>query len=614
MFFKTKLNLIPFLILKNLYIIVFMFWSAIAFSQHNNSLIVAGQEQQQMQWVDSIYNKMSLKEKIGQLYIVDIFSQAPKASTDRIKTLIRENHIGGVIFSKGGPGRQAILNNEYQDLSKVPLLIGMDAEWGLAMRLDSTFAYPWNMTMGAVNNNKLIEEAGAQIGKHAKRLGVHINFAPSVDVNNNPKNPIIGNRSFGEDPKEVTAKATAFIKGMEGVGTSSSIKHFPGHGNTDQDSHLNLPLIKGTRADLDKVELYPYKEILEKNITSAVMTSHLHVPALDNTPKLASSLSHKIITGVLKDEYNFEGLIYTDALNMKGVTDGLKPGEADLKAFMAGTDILLIPQNIHASQKLFLEAYNKGELSEERLAHSVKKILLAKYKAGLHNYKPVALKNLHKDLNTPRDHQLYKQIMEEAVTLVKNNENAIPFANVKNKKFAYIALGNDSDTNFLATLKNYSEVEQIKAKDIASYNTQAKKYTDLIVVLHKKNDNPWQSYKFSNTEINTVQELAKSHKVHLVVFASPYSLLDLNLSNLESVTVAYQNHPSTQEVTAQILFGSLAAKGSLPVSISKEYPVGYGVFTKAHTRLGFSSPEEMGLDPKTLNKIDDLVEQGLKKK
>lgn len=600
--------------MKKAAFIIVLLCTSILSAQPNNPLIVTNDVERQTQWVDSVYQAMDLNERIGQLYMVDVFSQAPKATTDKIKQWIKEYHIGGVIFSKGGPGRQAKLHNEYQDLSKVPLLIGMDAEWGLAMRLDSTFAYPWNMSLGAVQNNKLIEQVGQRIGVHAKRMDVHINFAPSVDINSNPRNPIIGNRSFGEVPEQVTHKAHAFASGMEASGVLSSLKHFPGHGNTDQDSHLNLPTIEGTRVALDSIELYPYRHLLKQNVTSSIMTAHLNVPALEPDKTIPASLSKAIVTDLLKNTYGFQGLVFTDALNMKGATNGLQPGEADLKAFLAGSDILLIPQNLPKSQALLLDACNDGSITEERLAHSVKKILLAKYKAGLHDYKPIVMRNLYEDLNTPIDTTLYQRVMEEAITLVKNDQETLPFKNLENKKIAYVPFGEDSGFSFFQSLEKYSNITMVKGNSLSDYSQNLASYTDVIIALHKKNDNPWQSYKFSNTELNLLKELAKNHKIHLVVFTSPYSLLDVDTTNITSITVAYQNSPLTQEIVPQILFGALAAKGKLPVGAGKGFPAGHGITTKAIKRLSYGTPESVGVNSKTLKKIDSLINYGLKEK
>ena len=280
---------------------------------------------QQKKWVDDLFNSLSIEERIGQLFMVQVFSDKGKAHESEIAKLITEQHIGGLIYSNGGPVRQAKLNNNLQAASKIPLLIGMDAEWGLSMRLDSTYAFPWNMTLGAITDNDLVEQTGRQIGEHCKRLGVHFNFAPAVDINTNPKNPIIGNRSFGEDRDNVTEKGLAFMKGMQSAGTLANAKHFPGHGDTEEDSHLKLPTINFSAERIDSVELYPYRKLIKQGLAS-VMVAHLNVPSLEKRRGFPSSLSKHIVTDILKEQLGFNGLIFTDALTMKGAADYVEKG------------------------------------------------------------------------------------------------------------------------------------------------------------------------------------------------------------------------------------------------------------------------------------------------
>lgn len=331
----------------------------------------------QMAWVENHYANMALEERIGQLFMVSVASNQSKSATDRVKNLVESEGIGGVIFLVGGPVQQAQLANVYQAASKVPLLIGSDAEWGMAMRLDSTYAFPWNMTLGAIQDSTIVEKVGHQIGKHAKRLGVHINFAPDLDVNNNPKNPIIGNRSFGEDPKNVAEKGRAFVRGMEKAGVLTSGKHFPGHGDTATDSHKSLPIINSSLERLDSIELYPFKEVMKAGLSST-MVAHLDVPSLESREGHPSTLSKSIVTGVLQNQLGFKGLVITDALNMKAVSDFAPEGEVELEAFLAGNDLLLMPENVLKAKETFIKAYNDGVVTEERLAKSVKKILMAK--------------------------------------------------------------------------------------------------------------------------------------------------------------------------------------------------------------------------------------------
>src|SRR5690606_125917 len=349
-------------------------------------------------WVDSVYQQMSFNEKVGQLFMVAAYSNRDDKHLNELTNLVTSQHIGGVIFFQGGPGRQAKITNKLQAVSKIPLFVGIDAEWGLGMRLDSTYVYPWNMTLGAVSNNESIEQMGQQMGEQAQRLGIHFMFAPVVDVNTNPLNPIIGNRSFGESKQNVAEKAIAIMKGMQKNIVFATAKHCPGHGDTSADSHYTLPLISFDRKRLDQIELYPYKKLIKEGLTS-VMVAHLSVPTLESDKKVPTSLSYSTVTELLKDDLNFKGLIFTDALNMKGVANYKSPGEVDLAAFLAGNDVLLFPENVPLAIQQFNTAFENGVITEERLAHSVKKILLYKYKAALNNYQPINTQNLYQDLN-----------------------------------------------------------------------------------------------------------------------------------------------------------------------------------------------------------------------
>lgn len=568
---------------------------------------------QQNAWVEATYGKMSLDEKIGQLFMVMVTSDQGRASVESTKKMIRDHHLGGLIFSTGGPVRQAQLTNEYQKNSKIPLMIGMDAEWGLAMRLDSTYAFPWNMTLGAITDNAIVEKVGHQIGKHAHRLGVHINFAPDIDININPRNPIIGNRSFGENRENVAQKGIAFMKGMESAGVLSSGKHFPGHGDTEVDSHKALPIIDFDRKRLDSIELYPYRKLIKEGLSS-VMVAHLSVPAMEIREGFPSSLSEQIISAVLKEEMNFKGLVFTDALNMQGVSNYAKEGEVELSAFLAGNDILLMPLNVQKAKAKLLEAYHNGRITENRLAYSVKKILLAKYKVGLHRYSPIKLDNLYKDLNSLEDDMIYEEAIENAITIVKNNVSLLPIKKLENKKIAYVKFGDDNSTPFLNELNKYAEVAQINGKDIATLKTKLRDYNLVIIGHHKSNANPWKGYKFTRTEINWLQEIAqeRTSNVILAVFAKPYALLDVpTFQNLDAVVVGYQNSKIAQEKTAQLIFGALPAKGVLPVSSHPEFPVNTKVFTDSLKRLGYSIPERVGLSSSKLAQVDLLVQDGL---
>lgn len=576
---------------------------------------------QQKKWVDSIYNALSLEEKIGQLFMVQVFSDKGKAHENGIAKLITQQHIGGLIYSNGGPVRQAKLNNELQSASKVPLLIGMDAEWGLSMRLDSTYAFPWNMTLGAISDNDLVEQTGRQIGEHCKRLGVHFNFAPAVDINTNPKNPIIGNRSFGEDRDNVTEKGLAFMKGMQSAGTLANAKHFPGHGDTEEDSHLKLPTINFSAKRIDSIELYPYKKLINQGLAS-VMVAHLNVPSLEKRRDFPSSLSKHIVTDILKERLGFKGLIFTDALTMKGAADYVEQnvdgskqkkslvngGEIDLMAFLAGNDVMLMSEDPVKGIAKFVEAYNYGTISEERLSHSVKKILMAKYKVGLNNYSPIGIYELEKDLNRIKDDALYETLMENALTVVKNTNTLLPLRNLETKKIAYVSLGDDDGSVFLDELKKYTKVHEIKGDKLDEIIGKLHNYNTVVIGYHKSNANPWKDFQFSQREMAWLYEIARTNTVILDVFARPYALIDLlTVENIEAIVLSYQNSTIAQEKSAQLIFGAIAAKGKLPVSAGSLFPVGTGETYNSLLNLSYGLPERVGMDSKLLNRIDSVA-------
>lgn len=525
-------------------------------------------------WVDSVYNQMSLQEKVGQLFMVSAYSNRIDAHTDSIQKLINEYQIGGLIFFQGGPVRQANQTNTYQALSKVPMFIGVDGEWGLNMRLDSTARYPYNMTLGAITNNKILEKIGKQIGKDCNRMGIHINFAPVVDINTNSKNPVIGVRSYGEDKFNVAQKAWAFTKGMESTGVIGSAKHFPGHGDTDTDSHKTLPTVAFTAQRIDSVELYPYKELFKKGV-GGVMVAHLNVPNLESQEGLPSSLSYKIVTELLKKKLGYKGLIFTDALNMKGAADYGQPGDIDLAAFKAGNDVLLFSEDAPKAITKIVEAYNAKEVSEERLAYSVKKILAAKFDAGLNNYKPIETKHLLKDLNGEVNVNLYEEAIRHALTLIKNEDQIVPLNKNVEEKIAFVKLGEGPSDPFLKALKSRGNVTEVSGSSNKNLPEDLKNYDKVIIGYHRKNSR--LTYPVSEVDKKLIESIAKAHHTILTVFASQYSLKETNLEHLKGILISYENSEIANHVSAEIIFGETEAKGTLPASISPTYPVDSGI-------------------------------------
>ncbi|MFV8369985.1 glycoside hydrolase family 3 N-terminal domain-containing protein [Flavobacterium sp. LB2R40] len=564
-------------------------------------------------WVDSVYNVMTLEEKFGQLFMVAAYSNKDSVHIKAIDKLIQESKIGGLIFFQGSPVRQVKLTNRFQSKSKIPLFIGVDAEWGLGMRLDSTYSYPWNMTLGAIRDMKLLEKVGVQIGQQSKRLGLQFNFAPVLDINTNPRNPIIGFRSFGEDKFKVTERAIALMKGVQGQGIFSTGKHFPGHGDTETDSHKGLPTIGFSKERLEAVEFYPYKKMFHEGLSS-VMVAHLNVPSLEPRPNYPSSISYNVVTTILQNELGFKGLIFTDALNMKSVSAFKLPSEINFEAFMAGNDVLLFPEDVPAAIEKFKLAYSLNLFTDERLAFSVKKILKFKYKAGLNNFKPILTDNLYTDLNAVENDALHYELFENAITVLKNTAAILPIKNLEKQKIAYVKIGDDTNNSFVATLKKYAEVTVIEDTIIDSLQIKLTPFTTVIIGYHKS-DVAFRNDDLRTEELAKIKFLAQNNNVILDVFAKPYSLLPItDFTDIEGLIVSYQNNAIAQIVSAELIFGAIEAKGKLPVSINTSFKVNDGLGTERLNRLGFTTPENVGMNSTILSKIDTIANKAINTK
>lgn len=559
-------------------------------------------------WVDSIYNHMSFEDKIGQLFMVAAYSNKDTVHFNAIDKLISQNKIGGLIFFQGGPVRQAKLTNRFQSKSKVPLFIGIDAEWGLSMRLDSTYKYPWNMTLGAIRDLKLIRQVGENMAQETKRIGAQFNFVPVLDINTNPKNPIIGNRSFGEDKVNVTEHAIALMQGVQSHGVFCTGKHFPGHGDTALDSHYALPLVSFSKEHINMVELYPYKRMFDEGLAS-VMVAHLNIPSIESRENWPTSVSHTVVTDLLQNELGFDGLIFTDALNMKAASKFMKPGDIDLEAFMAGNDILLFPENVPLAYEKICMAYQEGKITDDRIAKSVKKILHYKFKSGLNHFNPIDLNGMAADLNSTYKDALQYQLYEHAITVLKNKDNILPIRNL-DQKIAYVKLGDDVNSSFLSTLKKYTEVIEVSDSNLDSLKLKLKKF-DVVIIGYHKSDKAWKKHDFSESELLWLQEIAKSNTVILDAFTKPYSLSPINFTDIKGVVMSYQNSDIAQEVSAELLFGAIESQGKLPVTINSEFKNGFGLSTEKLNILGFTAPENVGMSPKVLSKIDGIAQKAI---
>ncbi|NLA24242.1 MAG: serine hydrolase, partial [Bacteroidales bacterium] len=572
------------------------------------------------QWADSILNTMNLDEKIGQLFMVAAYSNLTQSHVEQVEALIKNHHIGGLIFMQGGPHRQAILLNKYQEISKVPLLIGMDAEWSLSMRLDSVVLYPRQMMIAAANNEELIYDMGKEFARQLKRVGVHVSFSPDVDVNNNPLNPVINTRSFGENPEKVAKLGWMYAKGLQENNVMAVAKHFPGHGDTNVDSHKALPIIKHSRQRLDSVEFYPFRYCIRKGV-GGVMISHLYMPEIDSTPNLPTTLSKIVISDLLKGEMGFKGLVFTDAMNMQGVTKYFSPGDAEFRALLAGNDILVFAGNVPHAINLIKSAIEKGDISEQEINTKVRKILQAKYWAGLNNYQAIDRNNLTQDLNSPEAKLMQQKLIESSITLVRNSDDLIPLSTHDSIKIASLGIGVSHISDFQTRMSYYTNIKHFTyGRDFASQSKEAvlktlSNYDVIIFGFHKVNAKPSENYGVSKTNLWLINELAKEKKVIVDIFGTPYALSAFeNCDDIDAIIVSHNDWKLTRDFSAQLIFGGIGTDARLPVSAGKDFKEGMGVSTKANKLKYSSVPEEAGIDSKKIPEFDYLIKTGITNK
>ncbi|WMC06689.1 glycoside hydrolase family 3 protein [Elizabethkingia anophelis] len=521
------------------------------------------------QWVDKTYNSLSQDEKLGQLFIIALYTNKDQNHINFVRQLVNKEKIGGIILMQDNAAQEIELVNEFQESSRVPLLIGMDAEWGLYQRIAAAHKFPWAITLGAIQDDKLVYEMASKIASDAKRMGVNWDFAPVVDVNTNPSNPIIGNRSFGSDVQNVIRKGLAYSNGLQDNGVLAAIKHFPGHGDTDKDSHMDLPVVKHNIDRLNNTELAPFKALMDKNV-GGVMVAHLYVPALETKSGIPASVSYSIITDLLKKKFGYKGLIITDALNMGAVASRYKAGELDKKAFAAGNDIMLFSQGVSEGKKLIQQAIDSGEIPQSRIEESVKKILLTKYYLGLPNFKKISTNNINSDLNNESHAQLSEKLYANALTLLKNDQQLLPLQ--KNETVYYVPLEEAPYKTFASELGNNINLIVKKANEISSIPSGAK----VIVGFHKDNSTAYKPYKISAASKAVLSKLSGNTKVILDVFGSPYALIDIDIQNIPAVLVSYENNEYSQKAAAKAFTGQTKINGRLPVLINNQLKYGDG--------------------------------------
>lgn len=567
-------------------------------------------------WVDSVFNSLSHEERIAQLIMIRMHSNLGADHIAAVKADIRNNKIGGLVTFQGGPVRQAQLVNTYQAMSKVPLLVAVDGEWGLGMRfVDSVISFPRNLMLGAVQDTGLIYEIGKAIGEQCKRMGIQYNFAPVLDVNNNPNNPVINDRSFGEDKYRVASHGVAIIKGMQDAGIMACAKHFPGHGDTDVDSHFDLPSINKTIAQLDSLELYPFRRAIEAGVGS-IMIAHLYIPSIDSKANTPTSISYKTVTDLLQKDLGFDGLIVTDALEMKGISKFYTGGQESLQSLLAGNDLMELPSTSKGSITAIAQAIKKGKVSKDEVYRRVKKILRAKYDLGLANMKPIDPVNITEELNAAVL-PLRKRVSEQAITLLRNDNHLLPLSG--NKKLAIVAVGVDGGNNtFVEAVKEYRpdadafvfSSRQSEEQISAMVQRLKKNYEAVIIAVQNYSRRPANDFGITRSEKALVNQLSEEMPAVTIAFGNPYAIRFF--CDAPTVIAAYEDDSLTHKATAQVLFGKMEPKGKLPVTVCNNFQFGAGITSiipppPPPALLEAVAPETVGMNGEVLNRIDSLA-------
>ena len=573
-------------------------------------------------WVDSLMRTLTPRQRVGQLFMVAAYSNRPAIYQDSISTLIKDYGIGGLIFFQGGPVRQARLLNRFQGESRVPLLVAMDGEWGAGMRLDSVLRFPYQMSLGAVPaaDSSLLYDMGREVARQFRRLGMHVNFAPVVDVNNNPANPVIGFRSWGENPAAVARLSRQYMRGMQDAGVLAVAKHFPGHGDVDADSHLALPLVRVDRGRLDSLELPPFKSMIANGI-GGMMVAHLDVPALD-TARGPSTLSRPTVTGVLRQQLGFRGVVFTDAMNMQGVMKVTPTGEAEVRALLAGNDVLEFSKNVPLALTTVLAAVDSGRISQARIDERCRRVLALKQWSGLRHASPVREQNIIADLNPAHARYLAHRLTERSLTLLRNQANLLPLQRLDTLRLATLVLGGSpaDTTDFQRAVASYDaqaghfhlpaaptldELADIRAKLFG--------YDVVLVALQGLGRLPATNFGIAPESQLLLRELTKpGQRVILSIFGSAYAAAKVrDFDRASAVVMAYQESPDAQALAAQLIFGGIGAQGQLPVSVANNLPAGFGLSSQPGLRLAYANPEDAGMSPGLEARVDSIMAQAL---
>jgi beta-glucosidase-like glycosyl hydrolase len=569
------------------------------------------------EWVDSVFKTLTTDQKIGQLMVVRLSSIGPNRTVTfyekQVEETIRKYNIGGICLFQGGPLKQAGLINYFQSIAKTPILISIDAENGLGMRLDSVQALPRQMMMGAVQDPSLIYQYGRVVGEQCKRMGIQVNYAPVVDVNNNPNNPVINDRSFGEDKYKVASYGIQYMKGMQDVGVMACAKHFPGHGDVEVDSHYDLPVINKTRSQLDSLELYPFQQIFNAGVGS-VMIAHLQIPSIDKTKNKPTSISYNNVTKLLRKDLDFKGLTFTDALEMKGVSKYYPDGEASLQAIIAGNDMLCLPGDIPGSIEKIKQAIRKKKLKQEDIDNRVKRVLLAKYQYGLANREPIKLAGLTKDLNS-MVMSMKRQIAENALTLLSSDIGMLPIT--KGKRVAYVGVGLTKDNVFAQQVRQdydahvyYFGYKSPESRIAPLVELLKSDYDVVVIGLHNYARFPANNFGISKASLSLIRQLQEQTKTITLAFGNPYAIK--NFCEAKTIIACYEDDDITQQTAADLLYGRFFARGRLPVTICPSFSYGTGIV--ASQPLLWVPLTNLGFAPEKFAPVDSIINDAIVKR
>ncbi len=569
-------------------------------------------------WADSVFNTLNDDQRIAQLMVLreSSFSKnGPIYHDSIIADAITKYNIGGIVLFQGSPVKQADFINHFQSIAKTPLMVCVDAEWGLGMRFDSVAPLNHQMMMGAVNDSTLIYEYGKLVGNQLKRMGIQVNYAPVVDINNNPNNPVINDRSFGEDKYKVARFGIAYMKGMQDVGILACAKHFPGHGDVSVDSHFDLPVINKSMEQLDSLELYPFKRMFAAGIGS-VMIAHLYIPAIDNTANTATSLSKNNVTGLLRHQLHYDGLTFTDALDMKGVAKFFPGGEIAAQSLIAGNDMLCLPGEVPVAIAKIREAIEGNKLSWNDVYEKCKKVLAYKYMYGVANVQPINTSHLTDDLNAGVE-AMKRRIAENAITVLnKSNSRFFPLQikDKNEKEIAFVGIGISSENTFSKRMKDdynadafFFDYNQDAKRILSTVELIKKRYKSVVIGVHQYNRYPANQFGISNYALDLIRQIQQNNETIIFNFGNPYALK--NFCDARNLVACYEDDSITQQVAADILEGKIKARGTLPVTVCDNYKYGSGIV--AEDLMPIVSPSEAGMDASKLSVIDSIANAGI---